>query len=338
MSEANIPESRWRILEAHVASTAGEYAVNDVGIEVRDEPVLFGVDGDRCRHLLIPVEKNAELREDRRSAGVQVVVHELLERQDRRRFVDLACRHPNLNGVFAILAGEVLDKLRKDETQPDDLCIEILEHWRELLKSQGAGVLGTAALVGIFGELWQLKKAASHKAQCVDGWVGPNGRRHDLERGGIALEVKASTLRHGRLFEVHGHRQLEAPDGGQLYLAAMKLEEVVDRGDSVPDLLQQLFDLGVPRQPVITRLTHLGYEMGHDESYRQQRFAVVEDRLYQVDDAFPRIIGGSFGSGDVPAGVVDLKYMIDLTGEPPLPLSDEDAAKVFRRLAGAEAP
>lgn len=336
MSDGSVPESRWRLLEAHVASTPGEYAVNDVGMEVRGEAVLFGVDGDRCRHLLIPVENDAELQEDRRSAGVQVVVHELLERQDRRRFVDLACRRPNLNGVFAILAGEVLDELRKDETQPDVLCIEILDRWRELLKSHGTGMLGTAALVGIFGELWQLRKASAHNPRCVDAWVGPNGRRHDFERGGVALEVKASTLRHGRLFEIHGHRQLEAPDGGQLYLAAMKLEEVVDRGHAVPDLLQQLFEAGVPRQPVVARLAKLGYDVGHEEVYRQQRFAVVEDRLYQVEDAFPKIVGGSFGSGDIPAGVVDLKYVIDLTGEPPFPLSDEDVAEVFKRLSGAE--
>ncbi|MDP9273871.1 MAG: PD-(D/E)XK motif protein [Chloroflexota bacterium] len=76
--------------------------------------------------------------------------------------------------------------------------------------------------------------------------------------------------------------------------------------------------------------------MRHSVEYRSPRFEVRERRVYVVDDTFPRIVPSSFRQGSMPAGVMRLRYYIDLTNEPPAPISEQEVEDLLARLAARQ--
>lgn len=64
-------------------------------------------------------------------------------------------------------------------------------------------------------------------------------------------------------------------------------------------------------------------------------FRVAEHRLYDVDPAFPCVTSRSFVDGQLPDGVLRLRYLLDLSSEPPAPVPTERLNGVFRTIVGA---
>jgi hypothetical protein len=60
-------------------------------------------------------------------------------------------------------------------------------------------------------------------------------------------------------------------------------------------------------------LSIAGYSPIHDEEYLKFRFRIVDEKLYDVTDEFPRLINESFING-VPSGVGTIEYFINLDG------------------------
>lgn len=322
----------WQVLGA-LASEAASLRVRE--LEDRRTPagpLLVGLDGQGYRHLLVPIGPGERMVEDRRSAGVQIREH-LLEEESgkRRRFVDVVCLRPDLNELFAIVAAEMLDRLEADPDLPDRACRLVLERWRELLDSQGTGVPGLDRLIGVFGELWQLRELVRRHPAALDSWAGPRGARHDFVAPAVALEVKTTLARQGRFAEIHGHDQLEPPEGSRLYLAFVQLEQA-PAGLSVADLAAATVDAGADRSVLNALLAAAGLNPAVLAATATMRFRVTTHRLYAVDGPFPRIVSASFVGGVLPPGVLRLTYRIDLSGEPPHPLTEWEADAVYRQL------
>ena len=331
-----ISETQWNLLHAVRPSQPGRYATIASSAKIGGEDVLLALDAEGCRHLLIPLSDGGPMAEDRASRGIQATLHTLVQDGRDRRFLDLACRHSHLNEVFTIVASEVVEKL--DGTQPPDrICSAVLDRWRELLKSEASELLSRNVLIGLYGELWHLRHLARLRPDAVRVWLGPERHRHDFVCGSTALEVKTTTGRTGRSYEIHGADQLEPPTGGRLFLAGMKIELVPEGGESVPEIIRGLLDLGVPGQELLAKLARLGYAAVDEQAYRSLTFSVLESCVYEVNESFPRIVPGSFAGGTIPPGVIAVSYVIELSAESPHPLAAEDVEQVYRNLAGVEA-
>ena len=61
-------------------------------------------------------------------------------------------------------------------------------------------------------------------------WTGPDGSEYDFFAGGQALEVKTTLRRQGIILTIHGHDQLDTPQGGNLHVAVLLIEETPVRG------------------------------------------------------------------------------------------------------------
>ena len=61
----------------------------------------------------------------------------------------------------------------------------------------------------------------------------------------------------------------------------------------------------------------------------------MENRVYAVDGNFPRIVSDAFVVGTLPPGITRITYWIDLTNEPPIPLSSEAMASLLQAMATA---
>jgi hypothetical protein len=323
----------WERLAAEHTPRRGEFHVLDAGAGVEDGQVLAALDVDGLRNLLVPIPPGVEVEPDLRSAGVHLRGVVLQDDSGRETpFVDLACRRRHLGDIFAHLADEVVRELRRNPRGGAAVCRTVLSRWRELLERGSGRALGLEALVGLFGELWYLRELLRINPTAAVRWDGPLGGRHDFVARRIALEIKATLRREGRFFEVHGAEQLQPPQGGVLYLAAVKLESSPG-GESVPGLVEDVLGLCGDRLEVLRRLSAVGYDQRAADDYRAHLFEVREDRLYEVDDHFPRIVPSSFVGGGMPPGTIALRYTIDLSGPIPRASTDAAAAEVLRRIA-----
>jgi len=115
----------------------------------------------------------------------------------------------------------------------------------------------------------------------------------------------------------------------------VRLEPVPGGGVTVPDVVRDVAALGVPQHDLVRRLAQAGYLSEHSESYAGVRYEVRERHLYAVEPGFPRIVPSSFIDGSTPTGVMRLTYVVDLTNQPPVPLTEREAARVYREVAEA---
>ncbi len=304
------------------------------GTSVATGEILAGLDVDGARHLFIPVASVDLVTEDRHSAGVQIRRALLEENGNARSFIDVVCLIPRLNDLFAQVAEDMLELLKGGTRELPEACREVLERWRELLEHHRPDLLTAGQLTGLYGELLILNELVSkHPVRGLETWTGPSSDEHDFTCQSAAIEVKTTTVREGRIVQVHGIRQLEPPAVGPLYLAFVRLD-VENSGTSITSLVEQILAAGVPRRAFIDLLAQVGYEYNRAEDYAFPRFIVRELRYYTVAEDFPRIVSESFVNGALPAGVLQLAYAIDLTGEPPVPLSDEAARSLLQSMAG----
>jgi hypothetical protein len=326
-------QEMWELLET-ANLTADQLRVREVtSIELATGRILLGLDTLHRRHLLIPVAQNTRIAADHRSSGVQIVAHPLLDRGALRPFVDLVCLKPHLHELFSILVSEVLDLLKKDPIRPDQVCRLVLDRWRELLEGELAGTVGIEKLVGLFGELWFLREMVQRTSNAVHCWTGPRGARHDFSIGNLAVEIKSTLSRRGRFVEIHGHKQLEQPENGELYLGVLKLEQEPLLGESLPELVKSIIQQGGDRFTLLQLLAQVDVRLLSLSEYKDIRFHLYESRIYKVNDAFPRITSNSFVGGVLPQGVISLAYQVDLSNEPPEPLNESAVVTLLTELS-----
>lgn len=318
-------ERRWSDLEDLAPPAVGGVLTVEVPVQVSAGPVLLGVGRDG-RRLLAPLAPGGErrLREDRRSGGVRFVRRGLDTGQGPRWFADLVCLRPELNGVFGALCVDVLTRLEALPGEPETILRQALAEWRSLFAGSGR-LLSVPRLAGLFGELTVLLRLLERSGDAFTTWVGPEGERHDFKRDHHAVECKTSLAHEGRRVRVHGLDQLEAPDGGRLLLAFLRVEALPGDGVSVPDLVERATAV-VEEASLMNRLELVGYRPEDAEHYAAIRFATLDDLWFEVDDDFPRLTAGSFPEGPPPA-VIDVDYTLDLSHA--LPLADESVVELF---------
>ena len=320
----------WDTIEASRPEDA-ELFVHAVGIRSHDADVCVGRDHQARRHLLVPLAKSDASATSFRSSGLLVRTRALLRDGIQKHFLDLICLSPAFNEVFSLLIVALLQEMRSDEPDAAKISSRVLEDWKELF---GAGTtrFGKQQITGMIGELIVLERLTAVSPTAVDFWNGPNGGVHDFRAGNRALEVKTSNRRYGRVFSISGHQQLEAPAGGELHLAAIKLEQNPGGAVSIPSLLQKIQKNGVNPSQLTRQLADYGYIPG-DEEVEGARFDKTEFLIYAVTDKFPRIVSKTFVENQPPAGILKISYDIDLSGSAPMPMTDESVEALFHSFA-----
>lgn len=325
-----ISEGQWNVLHSRRSAEADSVTANDSGMSVPAGKVLYGIDSSGYRHLLVPVH-GSEVAEDHESQGVRVGVRTLRHEGATTLYADLACLKPRFNAEFGHIVDDVLTALAEGAAA-GSACRNSLEKWRDLLRSGQARKLDDRTAVGLFGELLLLLDLATISPHSIWTWTGPRGGRFDFSVADAAIEVKTSTRRYGRLVEISGETQLEAPAGIALYLNFVRLESVPAGGSRLWDLYAAILEAGVPAGDMRRKLE----ELDLDESALRddaRRYRMLETRLYRVEGSFPRIVPASFAGAGLPAGTLRLRYMIDLSGEPPVPLDGEARDAVLRKVS-----
>jgi hypothetical protein len=327
-AEASL-EAIWTVLEGEFASGQPVIDASPSGVEVAAGEVLIGVDNTGCRQLLVPLQAGEPFADDLSGGSVHLVriAHGGVN------FLCAVCLSRDLDDVFSQFAYELLGSL-SGEKNAAKIVLSELDRWRQLFSDAPRTLLSDPKIIGLLAELQMLESiVAKDPSRRIASWTGPNGSEHDFRSGAVAIEVKATGVREGRRVSISSVDQLQAPEGGSLHLAHSQYSPD-SSGDSLPDAIDRVIALNVLRTDLYKQLELVGYHLGQREEYLEKRFALIERRVYDVSDSsFPRITRSSFAIGDLPPGTLKLTYQVDLSNEPPVPLSAVAVKALIAKIA-----
>ncbi|MGW3964360.1 PD-(D/E)XK motif protein [Amycolatopsis sp. NPDC005003] len=321
-----VVDDHWGRLEEEQVSSPQRVRTSDLPVATPIGPLLAAVDHAGNRHLLVPLTAHQHVRLDRGGAALTVRERPLENEQVYERYADLGCDRRDLDGVFTGLVVDVLDAVGRAPDRPLKALYNVVSQWRALFQHSPAP-LSPDRLAGLFGELVVLNELLARESTAVDFWTGPSGHRHDFTVGTWGIEVKTSAAATGRKVRVHGVEQLQPPPHGTLDLVWIRVERVREQGSTVPDLVDRARRIGDDDTGLLFRLAEAGYRPADADLYQDVRFAVREQRWYEVDDAFPRIAPSS-----VPSGISDLDYTVDLDQEQPEVTETQDIRDRIARI------
>jgi hypothetical protein len=151
-------------------------------------------------------------------------------------------------------------------------------------------------------------------------WRGPRGHHHDFSALYDAVEVKASIGGEDRRVRIHGLEQLQSPVDGSLQLAWYDLRRTSEQGEGLLELIERALRLCDDESALLGLLAAIGFRSFDAAFYQDVRFVVIEERWYEVDSSFPKLISNDLVKAGIPISVADVNYTIDLSTEPPSPL------------------
>lgn len=321
-------EGVWKVLTT--AGATGGIAVAPIGVDVAAGELLAGVDSEGRRHLLIPLGPGEAARTYMKGRGVQLT----RVSQSGASYLTVFCLLPELHPVFTQFCRELVESV-ESASSPAREAAEAFDRWRQLFSDAAAsGSLSEEALVGLIGELLALQDLlARGAAPSLEYWEGPLGRVHDFRIAGHAIEVKATLTREGRVVQISNVDQLQPPPGCDLVLRHVRLDRD-PAGFNLEDLVEGIRTAGADEDSLSALLLKLDVSPQHLDVYSGRRYRVTDTRHYDVTSpAFPRIVRSSFNDGELPPGILHVRYAIDLTNEPPHPLTESATDKMLATFA-----
>jgi len=334
MIELELLQRIWTLIDIPAEDDLGLNAQELESIQLHTEHPLLALDAKQRRHLLLPTRQDMPMEEDKRSAGVHII--ESRWGNEGTRYVDIVCLKPHLNELFDMVVVDILDQIALAPAFPDQVAGRVLARWRELISRQMLQHVDLSTIIGLFGELQILRQLTQRTSRAIETWGGPSGAKHDFWiPGRLAIEVKTTTSESGDMFVVHSLDQLADPsDASKLYLAFLKVKQVESDGETLLELINDLVRFGCSRPHLLGQVATLGVTEDVLLTIEDVRFELVEQRLYAVDEQFPRLTRHSLVSGHIPNGVFNVQYQVDLSSGA-TPLNTTQAQRVIELYASA---
>ena len=333
MNSNSTSENAWRILEGLQGE---DIATRAAGIEVGAGMVQHALDPSGKRNLLIPVNDSDPKLEDSNSRGISIDTKHLVG-SDTRRYIVVRCEDINLNDLFSTVCDEMIAACGEVRDSPWIAVESVLDRWREFLGPKRSPLLTEQQIKGLLAELHVLEGlAAIDPSRALSVWTGADGARHDFTGENTSCEVKASTSVDEIRVHINGLQQLSPPPA-ELFLKIERMERVRLGGDSLPDALDRLQELGVRRRELYLRCAKVGLDIRDLTSYDLIRFRTLEERLYRVDDSFPRLSTSLLAGHPSANRITRVEYRLDLGAEPPIPLPEATLKQLSTILIESEA-
>jgi hypothetical protein len=142
-------------------------------------------------------------------------------------------------------------------------------------------------------------------------WTASQSGTHDIESERECYEVKSTKMRYGSTITISSQHQLLAPKPLSLFF--VRVEES-PTGVSINAMADILVSSGYDSVLLENQLAKMRYEKGASD--RDKKYAILEKRVYVVDDSFPRITAESFKGDVIPSSILSITYTVDLEGIP----------------------
>jgi len=217
--------------------------------------------------------------------------------------------------LFHALCTDLLQATRNLKGRESVVAVLVrrLTRWQTFLSRGRPGLLSEAQIKGLIGELLFLRDRLAPRygiEDAVNFWKGPEDAPQDFNVGLAAVEVKCQSGATSPKIRITTADQL-CPQLPEMYLFVVTLG-TASEGDDTALYLPEL--IGTVREQILReapdsfeRFGDLLHKIGYVdmEEYLEYRYLLAEERLFKLEEGFPRICPDV-----VPEGVDRVSYDI----------------------------
>jgi Putative PD-(D/E)XK family member, (DUF4420) len=208
---------------------------------------------------------------------------DFMERRWCSPAVIVECRDGSFTSTFAAFASEVIATLGDKSSISARDILALFEQWEQLFS--GVSRLDASEELGLWGELWLISKSRKID-DAVSAWIGHRNSRADFLASGVALEVKAGSVRLRHQISLD---QVDEPVGDQpAYLVSLWCEQDEVAGVSLPFLVDQISSACEYSSAFERKLLGWGFSR-YDAAAYTAKFLVLERPYLFPSEAVPRV-------------------------------------------------
>lgn len=225
-------------------------------------------------------------------------------------------RETTFADVFDVVMNDIVRRLETCESEAEAMegIVERVLLWQAFLEKQGDRGLSREAQVGLYGELWFMRRYLAQFIRwprAIGAWTGPSGSNQDFQVANVAFEVKTTTANQHQRLLVSSERQLDTTGLEHLFLVHLSLDARQGTGETLPDIVADIRRLASSHPLALANLTDrllgIGYVAEMADRYRDTGYTEREHHLLRVAADFPRIV-----ESDLRRGVGDVHYSISV--------------------------
>jgi len=225
----------------------------------------------------------------------------------------------SLSSIFAVLCEDLFQTV--SAIKQELILIQALQNrfiqWKELfVMAKGSG-LTLEKQIGLFGELYLLKKLFLRTGllkEILSIWTGPETGIRDFEKNNCAIEVKTTHTHNHQKIRISSERQLDTTLLQYLFLFHLSIEKRNSDKNTLNTIVEEIYSIlgeNILLSNIFKRkLISAGYFEHHKQMYLNNSFLIREEDFYIIEKDFPRV-----EEKDLMKGVGDVKYSIILTSE-----------------------
>ena len=249
------------------------------------------------------------------------IVSEIIpdETDKDRSLIIISLADNSLSSIFAVLCEDLFQAVSLIKQESD--LIQTLQNrfiqWKELfVMAKGSG-LTLEKQIGLFGELFLLKKLFLQTgllAEILSIWTGPETGIRDFEKNNCAVEVKTTHTHNHQKIRISSERQLDTTLLQYLFLFHLSIEKRNSDENTLNTIVEEVYSI-IGQNKLLgnilkRKLMSAGYFDHHKPIYQNNSFLIREEDFFKIENGFPRI-----EEKDLMKGVGDVKYSIILTSD-----------------------
>lgn len=249
----------------------------------------------------------------------------------KKQFLVVLLLNNQHKDVFSTLGEDLINKIAdiSDEDRLVKKIVSRLEKWKLLFEKIGRQGLSEEAQMGLFGELYFLRKFLNRSEDqdyCVNSWRGTEKAVQDFQFADWAVEVKTTHGKNQQKIYISNERQLDISLVPNIFLIHLSLELREGFGESLNQIVLDLNNT-LSKNPAAfsvfnLKLLEAGYFEHHREYYENTGYSIRQENIYKVTTDFPKITESM-----IPPGVGDVRYSLVISANKNWILSEETLYK-----------
>lgn len=217
------------------------------------------------------------------------------------KLIEIITDKTELYNEFAIICCEFLNYIENDSNR--NRFIENPRTWLDKWKDLLGNTLKKEENYSFLAELLAVNYLIKNNNLVIYNDYGT----HDIETENDSYEVKSTISRYGYDVHINGQHQLER-DSKKLNMLFIRLEKSIE-GYSINDVLCEL------KKVEYTDIEYINQKIKNiSTTSLNEKYKILESRLFEVDDNFPKIVQSSFKEEKLPDSIKQINYVVDLSG------------------------
>lgn len=218
----------------------------------------------------------------------------LFKRDDSRLSISFSLLDVSMEAIFYKFCEDIIESSRNiNKSNALNYIVRRWNSWRLMFKKNTNELLNENQISGLLGELIFLKEYMIPKygeSVAIKSWMGPEKSHKDFEVEDTWYEIK--TIRSGALtIKISSVEQLDSENLGHLNVVILdktneKFRESVSLNSYI-NRLQEMLEEFENELIFRNKLGQAGY--CYDEEYDKYNYKFIENKIYTVNENFPRI-------------------------------------------------